>query len=133
MTNTAKSQPGWRPTDQELESLKTHDMPTIPVKELPLDDIAEFCRRWGIKEMYSVPMELEFFEPGGPFDGTEVSMRVIYKDDSPAGMERLILGGLLGDILGKKAHVSALFLPDARGFGWREELIMKRKVPVYVE
>ena len=133
MTNTAKFQHGWQPTDQELEALKTHDMPTIPVKELPLADIANFCRQWGIKEMYSVPMELEFFEPGGPFDGTEVSMRVVYRDDAQYTMARWGMGHLLGEVIGKKAHVSTLFLPDAHGFGWREELILKRKAPVYVE
>lgn len=133
MRNDGKFKIGWRPTDQELEYLQTHDMPTIPVNELPLDAIGEFCRRWGIKEMYSVPMNLEFFEPDGPFDGTEVSMRVVYWGDSPAEMERWGMGRLLGEVIGKKTHVSTLFLPNSRGFGWREELILERKTPVYVE
>lgn len=44
-----RSKPGWRPTETELGHLQTHDMPTIPVSEPPLDAIADFCRKWGIK------------------------------------------------------------------------------------
>ena len=133
MRDDGKFKIGWRPTDDELEHLKTHDIPTIPVEDLPLDAIADFCRKWGIKEMYSVPMNLEFFEPGGPFDGTEVSMRVVYRDDSPAEMERWGMGRLLGPVIGKKTYVREIPSPENWGFGWREELILERKLPVYVE
>ena len=133
MRDDGKFKIGWRPTDDELEHLKTHDIPTIPVEDLPLDAIADFCRKWGIKEMYSVPMNLEFFEPGGPSDGTEVSMRVVYRDDSPAEMERWGMGRLLGPVIGKKTYVREIPSPENWGFGWREELILERKLPVYVE
>ena len=134
MRDDGKFKTGWRPTDDELEYLKTHDMPTIPVKDLPLDAIADFCRQWGIKEMYSVPMNLEFFEPGGPFDSTEVSMRVVYRDDAPYTMARWGMGRLLGEVIGKKAYVTELPSQGAYPlFDWRHELILERKVPVYVE
>ena len=40
---------------------------------------------------------------------------------------------LLSEAIGKKTYVSTLFLPQDRGFGWRESLIMEGKTPVYVE
>ncbi|MYC34751.1 MAG: hypothetical protein F4X64_16430 [Chloroflexi bacterium] len=128
----AKPAGKWR-RPENVEALLNHDAVTIPVEELPLKAIADFCREWGIKEMYSVPMELEWFEPGGPFDGTEVSMRVVYRDDAPYTMARWGMGRLLGEAIGKNAYVSTLFSPQDRGFGWRENLIMERKTPVYVE
>ncbi len=133
MTGAGRFKTGWKPTDKELEYLKTHDKPTIPVQELPLDTIAGFCRQWGIKEMYSVPMELEFFEPDGPFDGTEVSMRVVYHDDAGIGMAYWGMGRLLGEAIGKKAYVKEVPSPEHVGFGWRQELMLERKIPVYVE
>ena len=133
MTDIGKSGGEWKPAVEDLNYLKTHDRPTIPVEALPLDAIAAFCREWGIKEMYSVPMELEYFEPGGPFNGTEVSIRVVYRDDVPYTMARWGMGRLLTEAIGKKSFVSTLFLPQDRGFGWRESLIMERKTPVYVE
>ena len=121
-----------RPAD--VDALLNHDATTVPVGALPLDAIAEFCRKWGIKEMYSIPMELEWFEPGGPFDGTEVSMRVVYRDDTPAKMEKWGMGRLLTPVISKKTYVSDVPSPETHPlFDWRDELILERKVPVYVE
>ena len=122
----------WKPAD--VEALLNHDAITVPVDSLPLDAIAEFCRKWGIKEMYSIPMELEWFEPGGPFDGAEVSMRVMYREDAPYTMERWGMGRLLGEVIGKKAYVTDVPSPETHPlFDWRHELVRERKIPVYVE
>ena len=121
----------WKPAD--LEALLNHDAVTVPVDSLPLDAIAEFCRKWGIKEMYSMPMELEWFEPGGPFDGTEVSMRVTYRDDTPAKMEKWGMGRLITPVIGKKTFATHLPSPGDHGFDWRSELILERKMPIYAE
>ena len=131
MADAKRIRSWWMPTD--VEALLNHDAVTIPVSDLPLDAIAEFCRKWGIKEMYSVPMELEWFEPGGPFDGTEVSMRVVYRDDTPAKMEKWGMGRLLEEVIGKKAYVTDVPCAGYPGFYWRDELILQRKIPVYVE
>ena len=132
MADGKRSKGWWKP--ENPEALLDHDAVTIPVSELPLDAIKEFCRKWGIKEMYSVPMELERFEPGGPFDGTEVSMRVVYREDTPAKMEKWGMGRLLGEVIGKKAYVTDVPSTETHPlFDWRHELILERKVPVYVE
>ena len=129
-----RSKPGWRPTDAELGYLQTHDMPTIPVSELPLDAIADFCREWGIKELYSVPLNLEFFEPGGPFDGTELSLRVVFHADADIGMEYWGLGRMLGEIIGKKTYAVDVPAPATHPlFDWRHRLALERMVPVYAE
>ena len=128
-----RSRPGWRPTEEQLSYLQTHDMPTLPVAELPLDLIADFCRRWGIKEMYSVPLNLEFFEPGGPFDGTELSVRFEFRDDAKVGMEYWSMGRMLGEAIGKKTYGTEVPKPHFHGFGWRQELILERMVPIYAE
>ena len=128
-----RSKPGWRPTETELGYLQTHDMPTIPASELPLDAIADFCREWGIKELYSVPLNLEFFEPGGPFDGTELSVRFEFREDAEIGMEYWGLGRMLGEAIGIKTYGKEVPKPHFFGFGWREELILERMVPLYAE
>ena len=107
----AKPARNWRRPDN-VDALLNHDATTVPVETLPLDAIAEFCRKWGIKEMYSIPMELEWFEPGGPFDGTEVSVRVVYRNDTPAKMEKWGMGRLLGEVIGRKAYVTDVPSPD---------------------
>ena len=129
-----RSQPGWRPTEEQLGYLQTHDMPTLPVAELPLDSIADFCRRWGIKEMYSVPLNLEFFEPGGPFDGTELSVRFEFRDDAEVGMAYWGMGRMLGEAIGKKTYGADV--PSRKThpfFDWRHELTLERMVPIYAE
>ena len=131
MADQQRSKGWWEP--ENPEALLNQDAVTIPVSELPLDAITEFCRKWGIKEMYSVPMELEWFEPGGPFDGTEVSMRVVYRADTPAKMEKWGMGRLLTPVIGKKTFVTYLPSPSDHGFDWRNELILQRKIPIYVE
>ncbi len=132
MADAQRPTESWKPDNPEF--LLNHDAVTIPVSDLPLEAIAEFCRKWGIKEMYSVPMDLEWFEPGGPFDGTQVSMRVVYRDDAPYTTARWGLGQLLGDVIGKKAYVTDVPSPDTHPlFDGRHESILKRKVPVYVE
>ena len=129
-----RSQPGWRPTEQELAHLQTHDMPTIPVSELPLDAIADFCRQWGIKAMYSVPLNLEFFEPGGPFDGTELSVRFKFREDANPGMAVWGMGRMLGESIGKKAYGAGVPAPETHPFfDWRHELILERMVLIYAE
>ena len=129
----AKPARNWRRSDN-VDALLNHDATTVPVEALPLDAIAEFCRKWGIKEMYSIPMELEWFEPGGPFDGTEVSVRVVYRNDTPAKMEKWGMGRLLGEVIGRKAYVTDVPSPDTHPlFDWRHELVLERKIPIYVE
>ena len=83
--------------------------------------------------MCPIPMKLAFLEPGGPFEGAEVSLRAKYGEDVPHTLAIWSMGRLLGEAIGKKSCLDDLPSLDDWGLGWREELVLERKVPVYVE
>lgn len=107
--------------------------PKVRLEDLPLDDIADFCREWGIKEAYMTPPELTGVYLSGPFEGVELALLVKYRDDAPGRKKHFSMGRLISQSIGIKTYVEHLSPPDYAGGHWNHDEMMARRVPVYVE
>ena len=107
--------------------------PRISIEDLPLDDIADFCRQWGIKEMYLTPPEIIGFNMTGPFEGIELQLMVGYHGDAPGRKRHSSMGPYLSQLIGIKTHVRGLPDPNNIRIQPLQIEMMARKVPVYVE
>ena len=107
--------------------------PKVRLEDLPLDDIADFCREWGIKEMYMTPPDLIGVYLSGPFEGVELAMLVKYRDDAPGKKRHSSIGPLLSQRIGIKTYVRGLPASGGRSKHSNHDEMMVRRVPVYVE
>ncbi len=107
--------------------------PKVLLEDLPLDDIADFCREWGIKEAYMTPPELTGVYLSGPFEGVELALLVDYHDDAPGRKRHSSMGPLISQRIGIKTYVGALPDPDNTALRWSQTEMMARKKSVYVE
>ncbi len=107
--------------------------PKVLLEDLPLDDIADFCREWGIKEAYMTPPELTGVYLSGPFEGVELALLVDYHDDAPGRKRHSSMGPLISQRIGIKTYVGALPDPDNTALRWPQTEMMARKKSVYAE
>lgn len=107
--------------------------PKVRLEDLPLDDIADFCREWGIKEAYMTPPELTGVYLSGPFEGVELALLVDYHDDAPGRKRHSSMGPFISQRIGIKTYVGGLPAPHNTTLRWPQTEMMAQKMPVYVE
>lgn len=118
---------------RDITGAEPHIGPKVRLEDLPLGDIADFCREWGIKEMCMIPREDSGMYFSGPFEGVELVLLVKYRDDSPALNKTFTIGPRISEVIGIKTHVGHLPEPDYKGGHWNHDEMMARSVPVYAE
>lgn len=107
--------------------------PKVRLEDLPLDDIADFCREWGIKEAYMTPPELTGVYLSGPFEGVELALLVDYHNDAPGRKRHSSMGRLISQHIGIKTYVGELPAPDNHIQNWPYDAMMARRELVYAE
>lgn len=105
----------------------------VGLEDLPIDDIADFCREWGIKEAYMVPMEAAGKRFWGPYEGVELVLLAKYRDDSPALNKTFTMGRLLSQAIGINTEVGHVPDPDDQGGHLNYGEMMARRELVYAE
>ena len=106
--------------------------PKVRLEDLPLDDIADFCREWGIKEAYMTPPKLTGVYLSGPFEGVELALLIDYHDDAPGRKRHSSMGPLISQRIGIKTYVMGLPDPNKTALRWPQTEMMAQKKPVYV-
>ncbi len=147
LRNTLAHHPGRTSVDELAQAVTEHapdlvrtltgaepDLtPRVNIEDLPLDDIADFCRQWGIKEMYMTPPELTGLYMSGPFEGIELAMLVDYHDDAPGRKRHFSMGPYLSQLIGIKTHVRGLPDPHGKREHYFQDEMMAQRELVYVE
>ena len=104
----------------------------VRLEDLPLDDIADFCREWGIKEMCMIPRGQSGMYFSGPFEGVELVFLVKYQDDAPGIKKHPSMGPLISKAIGVKTYIGRLHRPDDEVEGSDCGEAIAHSVPVYV-
>ncbi len=118
---------------RDITGADPHIGPKVRFEDLPLDDIADFCREWGIKEAYMTPPELTGVYLSGPFEGVELALLVDYHDDAPGRKRHSSMSRFISQRIGIKTYVGGL--PDLHNttLRWPQTEMIAQKMPVYVE